>query len=135
MGKLTNLNPAAPIADADLPGSIARDVEYIVADATHIIEFHSIRQKVITGTTAVTQGGFVTFSLGMDSTKVQGVQVMVNWTGGGWIPNSYTNPNAGREFTWDIPHTNTTVISIINSANNSANILSKPVKIFISYIP
>ncbi|MEG3955249.1 tail fiber domain-containing protein [Microcoleus sp. herbarium2] len=35
MGKLTNLNPVAPIADGDLPASIARDVEYIAADTAH----------------------------------------------------------------------------------------------------
>jgi len=134
MGKLTNLNPSTPIAEADLPASIARDTEYIAADAAHVTDFHSIRQKLITGTTAGTQGGFTTIPLGMDSVKVLSVQVMVNWAGGGWIPNSYSNPNAGREFTWDIPHTNTAVISIINSASNSINILSKPVRIFISYI-
>ena len=36
MGKLTNLNPPLPIADADLPASIARDAEYIAADAAHV---------------------------------------------------------------------------------------------------
>lgn len=36
MGKLTNLNPPAPIADADLPASIARDAEYIAADIAHL---------------------------------------------------------------------------------------------------
>jgi hypothetical protein len=35
MGKLTNLNPTAPIADADLPASIARDIEYLAADQAH----------------------------------------------------------------------------------------------------
>jgi hypothetical protein len=36
MGKLTNLNPLTPIADSDLPGSIARDIEITVAMAEHI---------------------------------------------------------------------------------------------------
>ena len=36
MGKLTNLNPPTPIADADLPSSIARDAEYLAADAAHL---------------------------------------------------------------------------------------------------
>lgn len=36
MGKLTNLNPTAPIADADLPASMARDAEYIAADQAHV---------------------------------------------------------------------------------------------------
>lgn len=36
MGKLTNLNPPGPIADADIPDSLARDTEYQLADAAHI---------------------------------------------------------------------------------------------------
>jgi|SRR5919199_3863032 hypothetical protein len=36
MGKLTNLNPPAPIADADLPASIARDSEIDAAIAAHL---------------------------------------------------------------------------------------------------
>lgn len=36
MGKLTNLNPPAPIADADLPGTIARDSEINAAITTHL---------------------------------------------------------------------------------------------------
>jgi hypothetical protein len=35
MGKLTNLNPPAPIADGDLPPSIARDAEFQAADEGH----------------------------------------------------------------------------------------------------
>ncbi|MEG5048652.1 pyocin knob domain-containing protein [Microcoleus sp. B4-C1] len=33
MGKLINLNPVNPIADADIPASIARDSEFQAADA------------------------------------------------------------------------------------------------------
>ena len=33
---LKNLNPVTPIADADLPGSITRDAEYIAADKAHV---------------------------------------------------------------------------------------------------
>ena len=36
MGKLTNLNPPAPIADADLPASIARDLELSAAMNAHL---------------------------------------------------------------------------------------------------
>jgi hypothetical protein len=36
MGRLTNLNPPTPIADADLPASIARDAEFIAADLAHV---------------------------------------------------------------------------------------------------
>lgn len=38
MGKLTNLNPPAPIAETDLPASIARDTEYRAADVAHVTE-------------------------------------------------------------------------------------------------
>jgi hypothetical protein len=36
MGKLTNLNPPAPIADGDLPPSIARDSEISAAQNAHV---------------------------------------------------------------------------------------------------
>ena len=36
MGKLTNLNPPAPIADADIPAAIARDSEVTAAVAAHV---------------------------------------------------------------------------------------------------
>src|SRR4028119_1097585 len=38
MGKLTNLNPPAPIADADIPGTIARDAEVTAAMNAHVGE-------------------------------------------------------------------------------------------------
>ena len=37
MGKLTNLNPITPIADADLPASIARDSEIAEINAAHLM--------------------------------------------------------------------------------------------------
>jgi hypothetical protein len=55
---------------------------------------------------------------------------MVNWSGNAWIPNNYTF-NAGRQFTWDIPDDST--LSIVNVANNSGDIISKPARIFIAY--
>ena len=36
MGKLTNLNPSAPLADADIPATIARDTETAAAVAAHV---------------------------------------------------------------------------------------------------
>ena len=40
MGKLTNLNPPAPIADGDLPPPIARDTEFQEADEAHVNALH-----------------------------------------------------------------------------------------------
>jgi hypothetical protein len=36
MGKLTNLNPPAPIGDADIPSGVARDAEVTAAITTHV---------------------------------------------------------------------------------------------------
>jgi len=36
MGKLTNLNPSAPIADFDIPASITRDTEMSAAITAHL---------------------------------------------------------------------------------------------------
>lgn len=40
MGKLTNLNPLAAIADTDIPSTITRDAEYIAADKAHLAASH-----------------------------------------------------------------------------------------------
>jgi hypothetical protein len=47
MGKLTNLNPAAPIADSDIPPNIARDEEYIAADTAHVNATHPHSQYLL----------------------------------------------------------------------------------------
>jgi len=44
MGKLTNLNPSAPIADGDIPGTIARDSEVTAAMNAHLATDHPHKQ-------------------------------------------------------------------------------------------
>lgn len=57
MGRLTNLNPTAPIADADLPASIARDAEFIAADTAHAtaVDPHPNRYQSLLPVTVVQQ--------------------------------------------------------------------------------
>lgn len=40
MGELINLNPGIGLTDADIPAAIARDAEYIAADAAHVTALH-----------------------------------------------------------------------------------------------
>jgi hypothetical protein len=47
MGRLTNLNPPAPISDADLPASIARDAEYKAGDEAHLNASHPHPQYLL----------------------------------------------------------------------------------------
>jgi len=90
-----------------------------------------IKTKLINTTTPSTESGFVNILHGIDSTaKIISVNIIVNWSGAGWVPTNYTY-NAGRQFNWDIPNNNS--ISIVNTPNNSASILSKPARIFIVY--
>jgi hypothetical protein len=47
MGELINLNPPAPIADGDLPPSIARDAEYLAGDSAHVNAAHPHSQYLL----------------------------------------------------------------------------------------
>ncbi|MEG4047818.1 hypothetical protein [Microcoleus sp. Pol17_C1] len=89
-----------------------------------------LKVKIINATSPNSQGGYVQISHGVSSQKIIAILVMINWTGDAWIPNNYTF-NPGRQFTWDIPDDFT--LSIVNVANNSESIISKPARIFIAY--
>jgi len=56
MGELINLNPIAPIADADLPASITRDAEYVAALLDHINAFNPHSQYLFANPTAIEFG-------------------------------------------------------------------------------
>jgi hypothetical protein len=57
MGRLTNLNPPTPIADSDLPGSIARDTEVTAAFATHLEAIHPHSQYKTIGSAETFEPG------------------------------------------------------------------------------
>jgi hypothetical protein len=89
----------------------------------------AIKNLKLTGTTATMQGSQVGIAHGLSSSKILSVSVMVEWSAGQWIPASY-NASGGYEFDYFV---STTAIQVINKTANSTNILSKPVKILVTY--
>ena len=92
----------------------------------------AIMTKKLTGTTGANQGDQISIAHGLDDGKILAVQVMVEWSPNAFLPPSY-QINGGYEFTW---FTNAVgSIVIWTKSGNSGNILSKPVKILITYEP
>jgi hypothetical protein len=91
----------------------------------------AIKMKKLTGTTSATQGGQTSIAHGVNSAKILAVNVLVQYvnTVGNDVPSSY-NANPGYEFDYYISATD---IIVWPKTGNSANILSKPIKILISY--
>jgi len=83
----------------------------------------------LTATTNVAQGGQTLIVHGLNSTKILSVSVLVEYTAGAGLPPNYTT-NPGYEYEYFF---NSTSIIVWNKAANSANILSKPVRVLVTY--
>ncbi|MBK8499028.1 MAG: hypothetical protein IPL52_09470 [Flavobacteriales bacterium] len=89
-----------------------------------------VKMLKLTGTTAAAQGSFVSVAHGLTASKILSVEVLVESTAGvNWIPHSFTY-SPGLEYKYILTGT---VVGVYNIAGNSANILSKPFKILITY--
>lgn len=89
-----------------------------------------IKVKKLTGTTGAAQGDIIPISHGLTSTKILSITVLVQFeTNGQYVPHSYTNTN-GYQFDFFSDATN---IQIRNHPTNSGQILSKPIKVMITY--
>ncbi|BAU76120.1 hypothetical protein [Metapseudomonas furukawaii] len=88
----------------------------------------AIKQKKLTGTTAAAQGNAVTVAHGLTSSKILDVRVTIFYEAGKGIPTNH--PVAGYQAGTGFDATNVTVSCI---ASNSANILSKPFTVLITY--
>jgi hypothetical protein len=90
----------------------------------------AILTKKLTGTTNALQNGQSSILHDLDSSKILAVDVLVEYgVPGFYVPPSYL-VNPGFEFSFYV--TNTSII-IWNRNANSVNILSKPVKILVTY--
>ncbi len=89
----------------------------------------SIKVKKLTGTTASTEGGDVNIPHGLTFSKILSVSVLVESQTTTYTPPSYTTI-PGYEYNYDVYNS---TVWIFNIAGNSGNILSKPVKIMITY--
>jgi hypothetical protein len=89
-----------------------------------------IKVKKLTGTTGAAQGDIIPISHGLTSTKILSITVLVQFeTNGQYVPHSYTNTN-GYQFDF---YSDATNIQIRNHPTNSGQILSKPIKVMITY--
>ncbi|MBL7985017.1 MAG: hypothetical protein JNM91_08470 [Flavobacteriales bacterium] len=89
----------------------------------------AIKMLKLTGTSAATQGASVSIPHGLSITKILSVDVLLEYAANAWIPDSYINLPG---YTFSVI-ANATNIVLINQNANSGNILSKPVKILITY--
>lgn len=89
----------------------------------------AVQMKKLTGTTASTEGGVVSLLHGLNSNKIISISVLVNHTGSSYVPANYSF-HSGYEFDYYI---NDTELLILNRQTNSVNILSKPIKVLITY--
>jgi hypothetical protein len=145
MGRLTNLNPPAPITDADLPGSITRDTELITTIDAHLAaidphpqyatqaradaRYGTIKKILFTGTTAASQGNSVVIPHGLIIGKIMAVNALVEHATGNLVAPGHVM-SAGYEFDLSL---NGTGIYVGNVAAKSFNILSKPIRIVVDY--
>jgi hypothetical protein len=87
----------------------------------------SIKVKKLTGTKAATEGGTVAITHGLSASKILSVSVLVS-SDGYLFPPHYPSP--GYNFYWDETQG---YIVVINAFGGSAAILSKPIRILITY--
>jgi hypothetical protein len=89
----------------------------------------AIKQIEFTGTTASTEGAFVDIAHGLTAGKIMDVRVLIEYTTGNWITTGYTiNPEYLADYV--IGATN---IRLYNHNSSSGSILSKPVKVLVTY--
>ena len=95
-------------------------------------EAPAIKIKKLTTTTGSNDaaGNLTTIETGVTATKIIGIQVLVEYGPGQFVPSSYIK-NGGYEFNFATNNLNE--VEIWNISGNSYNIYSKPIKIIITY--
>lgn len=94
----------------------------------------SIKTVVITNTTAGSQGTAKTIALstvGITGAQILSAQVLVEYATGNYVPAGFVF-NTGYHFNWYFDNTN---FYVSNVSGASGSILTKPLKIFITYQP
>lgn len=89
----------------------------------------AIKVKKLTGTTAASQGGTAQVSHGLTPSKILDIRVLVEYSTGDFVPHSYESVSQFK-YEWV---SEDGIIYIRNISGNSSQILSKPIKILITY--
>jgi len=135
MGKLTNLNPAAPIGDADLPALITRDSEYIAADKAHVDEANPHpaypKSKVISFTTTSTSTQGFGIPHGLPFSKITGFTAVVETSPTGSLIQPNTGTNGGYAYTLSVDANNI----YFTPGSSNAGLVSKIGRFLIFYVP
>ena len=90
-----------------------------------------IKMKELSGTTSGTNNGTVSIAHGLTSSKIIGVQALVEYSAGSFVPVAYTySPELNFNYLITATH-----IIIVNNASTCAgtSICNKPVKMVITY--
>lgn len=87
----------------------------------------AIKMKKLTGTTSSSATGSVSIPHGLTGTKILSIDVLVEYSSGDYIPPSYT-PGTGFEYSYYLSGSNINILNI-----SGASILSKPIKIIVTY--
>ncbi|MCC3532576.1 MAG: hypothetical protein JGK21_31945 [Microcoleus sp. PH2017_22_RUC_O_B] len=129
---------AVALVDADIPAAIARDLEVTAAVDLHTraVDLHT-RCKIYNFLTASTDGGVSSVLHGLASGKILGMTCMVEGAAGNGFfifPSTFTSPGtlSGYKYTASIGNGH---IFIQNILNDSYNLISKPVRVMIWYLP
>jgi hypothetical protein len=93
----------------------------------------AIKMAKLTGTTASTQGGFVYIPHGLVSSKILAVNILVEHSPGQFVSSNNTT-SFGSNYNFDFEITSTD-IRVTNRGADSFFILSKPVRILVTYEP
>lgn len=89
----------------------------------------AIKVVKLTSTTSATQGTSILIPHGVSSTKILDISALVEYFPGSFLPDGYT-ANPGYEFQCYI---NGAQIVVINKTGNSGFVLSKPIRVLVTY--
>ena len=89
----------------------------------------AVKMLKFTGTTNAAQGSSTSIAHGLTSSKILAVNILVEYSAGNSVPPSYT-ASVGYEFDYFISATN---ITVVNKFSNSSLILSKPMRVLVTY--
>lgn len=89
----------------------------------------AVKMIKLTGTTGAVQGNTTFMTHGLTSNKILAVNILVEYAASASVPPSY-NGSAGYEYDYYI---NATSIAIWTKSGNAASILSKPIRVLVTY--
>ncbi|TAG85310.1 MAG: hypothetical protein EAZ18_27155 [Oscillatoriales cyanobacterium] len=129
---------AVALTDTDIPAAIARDAEVTAAVAAHtaVTDLHT-RCKIFNFLTASTDGGSSSVPHGLLASKILGMCVMVEGAAGNGffnLPNSFTSSTSTSGYRY-LASVGLGRILIDNFPGDSYNLISKPVRAMIWYLP